>query len=242
MAFSSPYRESQLQQFIRKLGFTAQPQIDWLLLDQALTHPSAEPVRNYERLEFLGDAALKLTVSRFLYDQLPTATEGEMSVLRDVLVSDRTLAQIGDRYGLERYLLLGNAILGDMSGRESRIAQALEAVLGVLYLAEPKLSLITVWMHPHLQEMVAAIQNDPALMNYKGALQELTQRDYQVLPDYQVTEVLHPLTQSERFQAEVWVAGQCRGRGTGSSKKMAEQAAAQEAFLALHQQSSSETN
>lgn len=227
---------------MRKLGFTTQPAIDWLLLDQALTHPSADPNCNYERLEFLGDAALKLTVSRFLYDQLPTATEGEMSVLRDVLVSDRTLAQIGDRYGLERYLLLGNAILGDISGRESRIAQSLEAVLGVLYLAEPKLSLITVWMHPHFQEMVAAIQNDPALMNYKGALQELTQRDYQVLPDYRVTEVLPPVNQTERFIAEVWVAGQCRGRGAGPSKKMAEQAAAQEAFLALHHRSSTGTN
>ncbi|MBD1910621.1 MULTISPECIES: ribonuclease III [unclassified Leptolyngbya] len=237
MAFSSPYREAQLQQFIRKLGFTAQPKIDWLLLDQALTHPSADPARNYERLEFLGDAALKLTVSRFLYDHLPTATEGEMSVLRDVLVSDRMLAQIGGRYGLDRYLLLGNAILGDVSGRDSRIAQALEAVLGVLYLAEPKLSLISIWLDPHLQKMVSVIQNDPALMNYKGALQELTQRDFQVLPDYHITEVFHSATQAERFIAEVWIAGQCRGRGTGSSKKMAEQAAAQEAFLALHRQS-----
>jgi ribonuclease-3 len=236
MAFSSPYRESQLQQFIRKLGFTTQPKIDWLLLDQALTHPSADPDRNYERLEFLGDAALKLAVSRFLYDHLPAATEGEMSVLRDVLVSDRTLAQLGDRYGLERYLLLGNAILGDVSGRESRIAQSLEAVLGVLYLAEPKLSLISGWMRPFLQEMVTVIQSDPAQMNYKGALQELTQRDFQVLPDYHVTEVLHPTAQTERFIAEVWIAGCCRGRGTGSSKKMAEQAAAQEAFLLLYQQ------
>jgi len=235
MAFKSPYREEELHQFIRKLGLPEHLAIDWGLLDQALTHPSADSVQHYERLEFLGDAALKLATARFLYDRFPTATEGEMSALRDVLVSDRTLAHIGDRYGLERYLVLGNTAAKDPTGRETRIAEALEAVLAVLYMADPTLGLIRLWLDAHLQERTSAIQQDPAQMNYKGALQELTQRDFQTLPDYQVTEVAHPTTAAERFAASVWIGDRCWGRGTGASKKLAEQAAAQEAFLQLTQ-------
>jgi len=235
MTFSSPYREEQLRQFIRKLGLSSQISLDWTLLDQALTHPSANPTQNYQRLEFLGDAALKLATARFLYDRFPQATEGEMSAWRDVLVSDRTLAQVGDRYNLERYLLLGNTALGDPTGQETRIAEALEAVLAVLYLADPTLGLIRLWLDSHLQEKVAEIQNDPAQMNYKGALQELTQRDFQELPHYRTVEVTQPAIATERFRSEVWIGDRCWGRGAGPSKKMAEQAAAQEAFLVLQE-------
>lgn len=233
MAFRSPYREEELRRFICKLGFPATVPLQWELLDLALTHPSADPRANYERLEFLGDAALKLAAAQFLYTQYPTATEGSMSALRDVLVSDRTLAQIGERDGLERYLLLGGAIAKDAVGRESRIAEALEAVLGVFYLADPSLGLIRTWLEPHFQELAIAAQQDPAQMNYKGALQELTQRDFQQLPEYRIMEMQQARSPSDRFVAEVWVAGSCQGRGSGPSKKTAEQEAARLAFLHL---------
>lgn len=237
MPLSSPYRQTQLRQLLQKLGISSQASIDWALLDLALTHPSASSDANYERLEFFGDAVLKLVAAQFLYHSSPAASEGEMSAVRDVLVSDRTLADIGNAYGLERYLLMDPATQKDPAGRESRVANALEAVLAVLYLADPSLGLIRPWLEEHFQSLAIAIRQDPAQMNYKGALQELTQGLYQSLPTYRHHETS---PKSQVFSVEVWVQGTCLGRGQGTSKKAAEQEAAQEAFLKLKQKVESE--
>jgi len=237
-----PHREKALRQLIQKLGLPGDSPVKWQLLDQALTHPSADTTHNYERLEFYGDAVLKLAVSRFLYETYPDASEGEMSVLRDVLVSDRTLAQIGDRYNLERYLLLGKSLIHDQMGRSDRIAEATEAMIAVLYLSgSHSLKLVQPWLEPHLRTVTQSAQQDPAQHNYKGALQELTQKHFQVLPDYRVFELGEPFEGSQtttamlrdRFVAEVWLQGKQWGQGSGNSKKAAEQVAAEVAFLAL---------
>ena len=234
MSLSSPYRQKQLRQLLQKLGLPSQVSVDWALLDLALTHPSMSAELNSERLEFLGDAVLKLAAAQFLYTIYPTASEGTMSAFRDVLVSDRTLAQVGNSYGLERYLAMDNAAAGDAAGQESRVANALEAVLAVLYMADPQLGLIRPWLEDHFRTMAIAIHQDPAQMNYKGALQELTQQRYQSLPTYRHRNPQRGAGQT--FFVEVWVQGRCLGQGQGSSKKTAEQEAAQEAFLALQDQ------
>lgn len=237
-----PHRENALRQLIQKLGLPANSTINWPLLDQALIHPSADTAHNYERLEFYGDAVLKLAASRFLYEHYPDASEGDMSVLRDVLVSDRILAEIGDRYNLERYLLLGKSLMHDQTGRLDRIAEATEALIAVLYLSgSHSLQLVQPWLEPHLQTAAQTAQQDPAQHNYKGALQELTQKHVQTLPDYRVFEVGEPsagkkaatASLRDRFVAEVWLQGKQWGQGSGNSKKAAEQVAAKVAFLAL---------
>ncbi|MEO1147534.1 MAG: ribonuclease III [Cyanobacteria bacterium J06638_22] len=239
-----PHREKALRQLIQKLGLPDNSPINWLLLDQALIHPSADAEHNYERLEFYGDAVLKLAASRFLYEHFPKASEGEMSVLRDVLVSDRTLAHIGDRYNLERYLLVGKSLQHDQTGRMDRIAEATEAMIAVLYLSgSHSLQLVKPWLEPHLQTATQTTQQDPAQHNYKGALQELTQKHVQTLPDYRVFEVGSSSGRekattkilSDRFVAEVWLQGKQWGQGSGQSKKAAEQVAAKAAFLALRE-------
>ena len=223
-------RQEQLESLIKKLGLADHPSVNWQLLDRALVHSTASATENYEQLEFFGDAVLRLAVAEFLRDHLPEAPVGELSALRSVLVSDRVLADIATYYGLERYLILGGSALNDKTGHQTRLAQAMEAVLGALYLSTNTFELIHPWLDTHLQQVATAVQADPARQNYKAALQQWTQARYKALPHYQVTEISHQPNDPRRFQAEVWFQGQLIGQGQGRSHKAAEQAAAQIAY------------
>ncbi|MGG6296885.1 ribonuclease III [Leptolyngbya sp. AN02str] len=236
MTLSSPYREKELRRLALKLGLPADAPIRWDLLDMALTHPTASATANYERLEFVGDAVVKLAAAEFLYAAYPTVPEGELSAMRSVLVSDRMLAQIGDRYGLERYLLMGPSAAADRVGHDTRIAAAMEAMLAALYLSGRSLNLIHPWLDSHLQEFATIIASDPARLNYKGALQGITQTHMGVLPEYRLTELSQRYGHPERFVAEVFIHGQSYGQGKGQSKKAAQQAAARIAFDRLQEQ------
>lgn len=233
MPIADPRRQKQLQQFVEQLGLPDHAPVQWELLDLALTHPTASATANYERLEFVGDAVVKLAAAEFLYETYPSAAEGELSAIRGILVSDRLLAQVASSYGFDRYLVMSNSAFADKVGRETRLAAAFEAVLAALYLSTKSLSLIRPWFDTHLQQLAESVRRDPTLQNYKGALQILTQAHYQSLPEYRVTEVRQVHGDAERFLAEVWLQDQCWGQGKGQSKKAAEQMAAQVAFVAL---------
>lgn len=231
MTLSDARRQKQLQQFIEKLGLSNPVSVQWHLLDLALTHTTFSASANYEQLEFVGDAVVKLAAAEFLLRTYPADQAGQMTAIRSILVSDRTLAKIADRYNLGRYLLIGNSAMGDRTGEESRLAGAFEAILAALYLSTQNLSLIHPWLDLHFQELAEDIRRDPALLNYKGALQEWTSGRYKTLPEYRVLEISHVYGDAKRFAAEVWVQGELWGTGHGASKKAAEQAAAEVAFL-----------
>ncbi|MGF1536171.1 MAG: ribonuclease III [Elainellaceae cyanobacterium] len=226
-------RQRSLQTLTAKLGLTDTNAIQWPLLDQALTHVTADPKRNYERLEFVGDAVVRLSTASFLFAAYPDLPEGELSAIRAVLMSDRVLTQIAQRYGLLRYVLMNASAAADTAAQDTIAAAAFEALLGSLYLSTADLSLIQPWFDPHLKEFAEAVNQDPAHRNYKGALQGLTQGRYQTLPDYRVEEVMLVHGHPERFVAQVWLQDKVWGEGKGPSKKLAEQAAAQEALVAL---------
>lgn len=230
---ADPRRQKQLSQLIQKLELPGHAPVNWQLLDLALVDPTASAEANYQRLEFVGDAVVKLAAAEFLFTAYPDTAEGELSAIRSILVSDRTLAEIAAYYGVDRYLIMAHSASIDRVGRETRLAAAFEALLAALYLSTQNLSLIRSWLDIHWQQYADAIRRDPTLQNYKGALQGLTQGRYQILPEYQVTEVGQTYGDAERFVAEVWIRGKCWGQGKGQSKKAAEQAAAQAAFLAL---------
>jgi ribonuclease III len=230
---ADPRRQKQLQQLVQKLGLSRQADVKWQLLDLALVHPTASAEANYERLEFVGDAVVKLAAAEFLFEAYPAATEGQLSAIRGVLVSDRILAEIADSYGTDRYLVMAASVSVDQVGRETRLAAAFEAILAALFLSVHSLSLIRPWLDQHWHHYADKIWRDPTLQNYKGALQALTQAQYHTLPEYRVIEIGQAYGDAERFVAEVWVEGQVWGQGKGQSKKAAEQAAAQVAFLAL---------
>nr|WP_242031389.1 MULTISPECIES: ribonuclease III [unclassified Coleofasciculus] len=218
---------------IQKLGLPPQVPVQWSLLNLALTHPTISTTANYEQLEFLGDAVVRMAASEFLWEVYPDCSVGEFSAIRKVLVSDRTLAGIADSYGLDRYLLISESAAGDKAGLTSRLADAFEAVLGALYLSTHTLELVRPWLDSHFKQLASEIRTDPAYQNYKDALQEWTQGHYQMLPEYRVEETRRIHGDPERFTAEVWLQGRRLGQGKGHSKKAAEQAAAREAFLAI---------
>lgn len=231
MALKDPRRSKQLRQFVQKLGLSEQAPVQWALLDLALTHPSISAETNYEQLEFVGDAVVRIATSEFLYETYPNALVGEFAAIRSVLVSDRILAQLAQIYGLERYLVVSSSAATDTAGETSRLADAFEAVLGALYLSTHTLELIRPWLDPHLQQLAAEIRNDPARQNYKDALQEWTQAHYKLLPEYRLKETSLAHNDAQRFTAEVWLQDRRLGEGKGRSKKAAEQAAAKQAFL-----------
>jgi ribonuclease-3 len=227
-----PRRTKELKKLIEKLGLTPTAEIDWSLLDIALTHSSFSGECNYEQLEFIGDSVVRLATSEFLLSTYPDASVGEFSAIRKVLVSDVTLAQLARSFGFDRYLLIAPSAAGDQGGEMSRLADAFEAVLGVLYLSTASMKLIRPWLDPLLQDLATEIRNDPARKNYKDALQEWTQGKYKMLPTYHVEETAGHGSK-ERFTAQVWLKDECLGKGTGRSKKAAEQSAAKKAFFGV---------
>lgn len=221
-----------LQRCLRKLGLPANLEVNWERLDLALTHESAHATNNYEQLELLGDAVLRLAATECLQEHFPDASVGELSALRSGLISDRTLAQLAARLGLDQYLIT-DASLNSKGMPTQRLADALEAVVAVIYLETHDLSLIRPWLDPHFRRLAHTLQTDPAHRNYKALLQQLTQGRYRTLPQYRTTEHRPVDGDPQRYEAQVWFQERCLGTGYGPTKKQAEQAAAAIAYDSL---------
>lgn len=240
MPVRDPRRQRQLEKLIARLGLPESSPVGWELLDLALTHPTVDQEFNYDRLEFFGDAVVRLVVAEFLREHYPQHSVGEWSAIRSVLVSDRMLARLADSYGLDRYLLLGSSAAGDPTGQTSRLADCFEALLAALYLSTKDFNLIRPWLDAHWQQLAEEVRTDPAYQNYKAALQAWIQSRHQALPEYRtevIADALNPGLPNDntvdRFRSEVWFQGTLLGHGTGNSKKEAEKAAAQSAYLSL---------
>ncbi len=231
--FQDPRRKKQLQKLIQKLGLSATAKIDWSLLDLALTHPSISTTHNYEQLEFVGDAVVRLIAAELLLETYPQEPVGEFAAIRSIVVSDRVLASLAENYGIEPYLLIGTNATGNPIGRQSWLADAFEALLGALYLSTRNMDLIRPWLDEALKARAIEVRNDPARQNYKDALQEWTQEKYKALPEYRVKENKNFSVPGDRFTAEVWLNNRCLGTGKGRSKKASQQAAAKKAFLSV---------
>ncbi|MCS7030236.1 MAG: putative dsRNA-binding protein [Gloeomargarita sp. SKYG116] len=225
MVLVGSQRQQQLHKLLQRLGVDPQG-VDWVLLDQALTHPSFDPQRHYEALEFVGDGVLRLLAADFLWQHYPGQSVGEYTALRSVLVSNRLLRHIAQGYGLAELVLVGQRL-----GTPGLwLADVLEAVTGAIYLSKRELTALQPGFYPYWRQEAERVRRDPARLNYKNALQEWTQAHYRSLPIYQ-TEAL--VGTPERFMARVYVQDQLVGVGQGESVKAAQQAAAREAWGAL---------
>lgn len=213
------------------------------LLQQALRHRShayenpKEPGGDNERLEFLGDAVLSLAVSHVLLERFPDADEGTLSRIRASLVNEEQLARIAGRWGVGDLLLLGKG--EELSGGRSKpsiLADAVEALLGAVYWDggfDPALTLVRRLFHAKLVRITA--QEDPLRRldkDYKTQLQEVTQAQMRLVPHYEVEREEGP-DHDKTFYIAVSLAGRVIARGTGKSKKAAEQAAARKALALL---------
>ena len=100
MKLAYPRRQRQLETLVRKLGLSQEEPIKWDLLDLALTHPSVSDSENYEQLEFVGDAVVRLVAAVVLWENYPDFPVGDFAAIRSVLVSDRILSKLAKEYGL----------------------------------------------------------------------------------------------------------------------------------------------
>ncbi|WP_225885367.1 ribonuclease III [Leptolyngbya sp. KIOST-1] len=219
-------RQRQLERWVQNLALPASAELDLGRLDQALTHRSVDAAYNYEQLELLGDAVLRLVATECLQENFPNASVGELSAVRSVLISDRSLAQLAQTLDLASCLVVG----AGMTAGPSHLADALEAVVAVLYLETHTVTPIRAWLDDALHQRAIAVFQDPVKQNYKVALQELTQAHSQTVPQYRTVEQ-HPVDgDPQRYQSTVWFRETCWGSGYGPTKKQAEQAAAAVAY------------
>ena len=132
----TPQRDQQLQELWRQLVTDSSPANESKLnpeqlehLDEALTHTSTGLARHHEQLEFLGDAVLRLAASDFIESEHPQMPVGERSALRAQLVSDRWLAELGSKIGIEAFIKLGAKASGDRAARTTLRAEHCEALI-----------------------------------------------------------------------------------------------------------------
>ena len=204
----------------------------------ALTHPSYTKENNleyqecYERLEFLGDAVLKLLVSDLLFETYPDYTEGDMSKIRSVAVSDNTLAKIANKMGLDELILVGehDRKLG-VQNLESVTACSFEAVLGAYYL-DGKLAELTEFIKKVFPPYLVEIEENYSKYNAKAILQEYTQGLSKTIPVYRLANTSGP-AHNRVFTVEVSYNDEVVAFGSGKTKKEAEQHAAYEACKKL---------
>ena len=229
-----PSRQAALTQLLQRLGIEEAADIDTLILiDQALTHISAGLEQNHERLEFLGDAVLRLTATEFIDRQHPTLSVGACSNLRAQLVSDRWLTELGQRIELAPLLNLGAKAQGDPAARDTLLADATEALIGAVYAGQASLDPIHRWLTPHWQRTSEAVLNSPDQFNSKSALQEWSQSQALGLPTYVTTERSRSHGDPHRFNSSVWIGAQLLAEERGRSRKEAEKNAANAALQAL---------
>lgn len=221
--------KENLKPLIRAIGHTFN---DQNLLILALTHRSFGN-NNNERLEFLGDSIVNFVIAEDLYRRFPQAREGQLSRLRARQVKGTTLAEVAREFNLGDYLRLGSGEL--KSGgfrRESILADALEAVIGAIYLdagMEVVKKHILNWFAQRLDAMsLSDTQKDP-----KTRLQEYLQSRQQPLPQYDVIHV-EGEAHAQLFTVECVIEQlDYRPLGIGSSRRFAEQEAAEKVLQAL---------
>lgn len=225
---------NEWKQFEKKLGIAFRNQE---LLRQAFTHSSyvnehrMTASRDNERLEFLGDAVLELTVSEFLYEKYPDRTEGELTKKRASIVCEPSLVIFAEALQFGQYVLLGKG--EELTGGRTRpalLADVFESFIGALYL-DQGLAAVQSFLRTHMFPTIAWEGRSP-MADYKTQLQELVQQQGVSGLEYRIVDERGPAHEKE-FLSEVWMDDRQLGSGSGRSKKEAEQQAAAQALARL---------
>ncbi|MCL6457111.1 MAG: ribonuclease III [Gorillibacterium sp.] len=227
-----------LKQLQEKLGISFR---DPIILRQAFTHSSfvnenrSAGARDNERLEFLGDAVLELTVSEYLFDSHPNRTEGELTKLRASIVCEPSLVVFAEHLGFGQFVLLGKG--EELTGGRSRpalLADVFEAFIGALYL-DQGLDAVRDFLKSCMFPKITG-DGKPQITDYKTRLQEHVQQHSLGILEYRIADERGPAHEKE-FVTEVYMDGALLGTGTGRSKKEAEQHAAAGALVRLNVES-----
>lgn len=223
--------ELKLYDFIKSLGF-AEFSKELVLI--AFTHSSytkefSLPAEKcYERLEFLGDAVLKMATTEYLYEAYPDKSEGELTKIRAIIVSDEILHKVAQNICIEPYINVSSAER-KVGGQKLESIQAcvMEALFGALYKSSDK-KLLNEFIIKNLKQIIEDIVSNKTIYNAKALLQEYTQAKTRELPQYHLVEETGK-AHEKTFTVSVFYKDKCLATASAKTKKQAQQEAA---FLA----------
>jgi len=195
------------------------------LLKLALTHRS-KGAKNYERLEFLGDSILGFVVADWLYENYPQLAEGKLSRMRSSLVRKETLALVARELGLSQYLILGEGELKSGGfNRDSILADAVESIIGALYL-DSGFATASEFIHHNFAQHFNNISEESTFKDAKSQLQEAMQKNSLDLPIYSIVDAVGEQHDQE-FTVECAISDESIiSLATAKSRRLAEQKAA----------------
>ncbi len=225
-----PSRSWDLGRLEATLGYVFK---DRKILESALVHSSAaaeQGLESNQTLEFLGDAVLDLAVGELIMRSHPEASEGDLTRMRATLVSAEGVALVADTLRIGKWLRLGKG--EDKSGGRRKpniLADTYEAILGAVFL-DGGYNEARAVVQRHFAHLIRSVK--AAGVDHKTDLQEFTQKRFHAAPTYTIASVSGP--DHERFyEVELLLKGEVISRGSGSSRKIAEQAAARTAAVLL---------
>ncbi|WP_373036311.1 ribonuclease III [Sulfurimonas sp.] len=221
--------DKNIESLEKTLGYTFK---DKKLIIEALTHKSYKQPYDNERLEFLGDAVLDLIVGEYLFNKFKNSDEGKLSKIRASLVNETGFDKLARSLNLGEYIFLSNAEQNN-GGREksSLLSNAFEAVIGAIYL-EAGLSVVQEIAIDLIEKNHKEISLDSLFRDFKTTLQELTQARFGITPEYKVVASRGPDHKKE-FEVAVMIEDKEYARGSGKSKKIAQQESAKKAVEML---------
>ncbi|OHB71252.1 MAG: ribonuclease III [Planctomycetes bacterium RBG_16_43_13] len=224
--------DSEISSLEEKLGYRFK---DKTFLIQALTHSSAKFGGNYvicnERLEFLGDSILGHIVAEYLFTNFPDKQEGELSMIKSLLVSSKTLAMLAKRLGFDKLIILGRGLKAKKVLPRSILCNTFESMIAAIYL-DGGMDAVRTFILKNLETKIEDIRNNDYEKNYKSLLQDYAQRQLTILPTYRVTSEAGP-DHHKTFQVVVELQDKSFGPASGMNKKEAEQGAARLALQTL---------
>ena len=204
------------------------------IINEALTHSSADKILNHEKLEFFGDAVLRLSASEFIDNNFKNMAIGDRSELRAQIVSDEWLTQLGKKINLEKVIIIGPKAIGDSFSKDTIIAETLEALIGAIYKCFNSIYEINLWLDPYWLKDSKLILKEPYKFNAKTFLQEWCQQRGYELPQYKIRETSKTHGDPNRFSCELYIKGKIQAISAGRSHKKAEKLAAKIAIEKLH--------
>ncbi|MDA7893665.1 ribonuclease III [Rhodopirellula sp.] len=224
---------SKLERCQEIIGYRFQ---DESLLLSALTHASGASHRlaSNERLEFLGDAVLGLTVCQWLYEDYPEYNEGDLTKIKSAVVSRRSCGKAACTLGLDRCLIVGRGVTRNRSFPRSLVSDVFESVIAALYL-DGGSDIVKTRLKEWLAEEVQTAVENQGSSNYKSSLQQYAQRELANTPIYRLVRESGP-DHRKSFLISAVIADRAFTGAWGSNKKDAEQRAASNALAELHSQ------